>query len=138
MNEIDTRLVNTLLSQGFQIHTYRIIDQSSAVVTWAEGTDEVTANAALALFDWSESAHVAWRRDQAATAIKFNGDFTAMVMAMVHEINILRQWITDFKSVVFGAGSLAALKTGVAGLPNLPDRTKIQAVTLLKAKRLEE
>lgn len=68
--ELRGRLVNTLLSQGFQIHTYRIIDQSSAVVTWAEGTDEVAANAALDAFDWTEAAHTAWTLDNQKAAAK--------------------------------------------------------------------
>ena len=53
----------------------------------------------------------------------------AVVKLTVDEINSLRQWITDFKVEVAAANSLASLKTGVAGLPNVPDRTYDQART---------
>ena len=53
----------------------------------------------------------------------------AVVKLTVDEINTLRQWITDFKVEVAAANSLASLKTGVAGLPNVPDRTYDQART---------
>ena len=53
----------------------------------------------------------------------------AVVKLTVDEINTLRQWITDFKVEVDLANNLASLKTGVAGLPNVPDRTYDQART---------
>lgn len=48
---------------------------------------------------------------------------------LLDEINSLRQWITDFKAAVAGAATLAALKTAVAALPNMPARTMGQAKT---------
>ena len=55
----------------------------------------------------------------------------AVVKLMVDENNLLRQWMADFKAAVAAAGSLAALKTGVAGLPNVPQRTYQQAKTAI-------
>jgi hypothetical protein len=47
----------------------------------------------------------------------------------VDEINLLRQWITSFKAAVAAATSLADLKTRVAALANMPDRTLSQYKT---------
>lgn len=55
----------------------------------------------------------------------------AVVKLVVDENNLLRQWMADFKAAVAAAGSLAALKTGVAGLPNVPQRTYQQAKTAI-------
>jgi hypothetical protein len=51
----------------------------------------------------------------------------AIVKLTVDELNDLRNWVMSFKAVVSGAGTFAALKTAVAGLPNLPARTYAQA-----------
>ncbi len=56
-----------------------------------------------------------------------NVAFRAFVKLVVDENNLLREWITDFKAAVASAGSLGALKTGVASLPNVPQRTYQQA-----------
>ena len=47
------------------------------------------------------------------------------------EFNALRDWLTSFKAAVAGAGTLAALKTSVAALPNTPARTTAQLKTAL-------
>ena len=60
-----------------------------------------------------------------------NVAFRAFVKLVVDENNLLRQWITDFKAAVAAASSLGALKTGVAGLPNVPQRTYQQAKTAI-------
>lgn len=51
----------------------------------------------------------------------------AVVILTVDELNILRQWVMSFKAAVAAATSLADLKTRVAALPNLNDRTNAQA-----------
>lgn len=51
----------------------------------------------------------------------------AIFDVLLGEFNILRNWLMSFKSVVAAANSLAELKTAVANLPNLPDRTLGQA-----------
>jgi hypothetical protein len=53
------------------------------------------------------------------------------VKLLVDELNILRQWITEFKAATAAASSLANLKTGVAALPNVPQRTYTQAKTAI-------
>lgn len=58
----------------------------------------------------------------------------AIVLTAIDEINILRDWITQFKIAVAGAATLAALKTAVANLPNLPQRTAQQAKTAITNK----
>jgi len=52
----------------------------------------------------------------------------ALAALLLSEINALRSWITDFKAAVAGAASLANLKTAVAALPKMPDRTRTQAI----------
>lgn len=53
---------------------------------------------------------------------------------LVDEINALRQWEMSFKAAVAAATSLADLKTSVAALPNLPDRTLAQAKSAIQTK----
>lgn len=50
----------------------------------------------------------------------------ALALITMDEINLLRQWVADFKGQVAAASSLADLKTRVAALPNTPDRTTTQ------------
>lgn len=47
----------------------------------------------------------------------------------VDELNIIRQWITDFKAQTAAATNLSNFQSRVASLPNLPDRTYAQAKT---------
>ncbi len=53
---------------------------------------------------------------------------------LVDEENLIRQWLMSFKVEVAAATSLADLKTRVATLPAMPDRTMAQAKTAMKAK----
>ncbi len=78
-------------------------------------------------------------RDSAALAV--NSDTAALYKALraaaavlVDEINVIRQWEMSFKTEVAAASSLADLKTRVATLPALPDRTLAQAKTAIQAK----
>jgi hypothetical protein len=50
------------------------------------------------------------------------------------EINILRQWLTDFKADVAASVSLADLKARVALLSDLPDRNLTQLKNQIKAR----
>jgi hypothetical protein len=56
----------------------------------------------------------------------------AVAALTVDELNDLRAWITSFKAEVAAASSLADLKTRVAALPNLPQRTYAQARTAVR------
>jgi hypothetical protein len=56
----------------------------------------------------------------------------AVVVLTVDELNDLRSWITSFKAEVAAASSLADLKTRVATLPSLPQRTYAQARTAVR------
>jgi hypothetical protein len=58
----------------------------------------------------------------------------AIVLLTMDEVNNLRGWIVSFKAATAAASSLADLKTRVAALPNMPDRTTNQLVTELSAK----
>jgi hypothetical protein len=58
----------------------------------------------------------------------------AIMLLAADEVNLLREWIMLFKAAVAGAGTLAALKTAVAALPNLDQRTKPQVLTRWRTK----
>lgn len=58
----------------------------------------------------------------------------AIVLLTMDEINNLRGWIVSFKAATAAASSLADLKTRVAALPNMPNRTTNQLVNALSAK----
>lgn len=58
----------------------------------------------------------------------------AFASITVDEINILRQWITSFKTQVALATTLADLKTRVAGLPAVNDRTLSQLKTAIQSR----
>lgn len=56
------------------------------------------------------------------------------ILVLIDEINLLRQWTTDFKAQTALASNLADFKTRTAGLSNMPARTGTQARTAIKAK----
>jgi hypothetical protein len=58
--------------------------------------------------------------------------YRAVATVLVDEENAIRSWLTDFKAAVAGAATLAALKTAVAALPNMPARTLAQAKTAVQ------
>lgn len=58
----------------------------------------------------------------------------SIVLLLVDELNSLRTQWRDFQTVVDAAANLGAMKTGVAGLPTLNDRTYSQARTAIGNK----
>jgi hypothetical protein len=101
------------------------------------------AQATINAFDDSPTGDAAYLnqlgRDQAVDAI--DNDRTshwkaerAAAAVLVDEINLLRDWNTGLASAVAAATSLADLKTRVALLPALPDRTLSQAKTAIQNK----
>lgn len=56
----------------------------------------------------------------------------AIASVVIDELNVIRQWVMSFKTEVAAATNLADLKTRVAALPNLNDRTAAQARTAVK------
>lgn len=58
----------------------------------------------------------------------------AILMTLFDENNNNREWIQAFKGQVALATSLADLKTRVATLPDMPDRTVQQAQTAVQSK----
>lgn len=57
----------------------------------------------------------------------------AIIIVLLDEINSLRSWIRSFKTETAAATNLANFQTRVATLPNMPDRTTVQARTAIKA-----
>lgn len=58
----------------------------------------------------------------------------AILLTIFDENNNTRQWIQSFKAAVAASTSLADLKTRVAALPDMPDRTIAQAKTAVQNK----
>jgi hypothetical protein len=56
----------------------------------------------------------------------------ALALTTLSEINLLRQWVTDFKAATAAATNLANLQTRVAALPNVPQRTAQQLREAIK------
>ena len=57
---------------------------------------------------------------------------TAYSDILKDEFNLVRGWITDFKVEVAAAANLGDLKTRIAGMPDLPDRTLAQLKTAIQ------
>lgn len=56
----------------------------------------------------------------------------ALAMTTLSEVNILRDWITQFKAATAAATTLANLQTRVAALPAVPTRTSQQLRDAIK------
>lgn len=50
----------------------------------------------------------------------------ALAETAIDEINIIRRWDMSLKTAVAAASTLAQLKTNIAALPSLPDRTSLE------------
>lgn len=98
---------------------------------------QASAQPIINAFDGSQAAQDLWdatvgeSQKQAVTFINKTDSnakaLRAIAAVLVDEINSVREWITSFKAQVALASSLADLKTRVAGLPDMPDRTLAQA-----------
>lgn len=58
----------------------------------------------------------------------------AVLMTMLDEINVLRQWCTTLRSHLAIASSMADQRSRIGGMPPLPDRTTAQARTAVRNK----
>lgn len=98
---------------------------------------QAQAQPTIDAFDGSQAAQNAWQDDQnkyqAKTYMVATTDlgksYRAVANIMVEEINAVREWTVSLKAAVAAATTLADLKTRVAALPDLPDRTLAQAKT---------
>lgn len=127
-------LGNLILAAGLEPGSFwLVLDETSATITYAEGTAQSLKDAAQAVinvFDFSDAAQLlrnnAGLRVQAKAAIAGDQTFgtrltVAIDLTALDAINVLRAWITTFKAEVAAATSLANLQTRVANnTPNLP------------------
>ncbi|SRR6266545_6597808 len=104
---------------------------------------QTAAQSIIDAFDDSDAAQLSFEntqaRAEAGNAIDNNKDeehklIRAIAAVIIDELNVLREWDVSFKVEVAAATSLADLKTRVATLPDLSDRTLAQAVTAIKNK----
>ena len=56
----------------------------------------------------------------------------AMLKLLLKDNNALRKWVNDFKTAISESSSLADVKTKVAALPDMPERTKPQVMKALE------
>jgi hypothetical protein len=106
----------------------------------ATAQQQTDAQAALTAFDWSQAAHDAWLNLQDRTAAAAKLDLTTaeakvlrgLVLALVDELNNIRQWLVAFKAATAASTNYATLKSGIGGLSNMPDRTLAQAKTAIQ------
>lgn len=131
------RLFQTIIAGGVAIFSV-----NSDGLVWPSNLQS-QADPIIAAFDDSDAAQAAAdnlsARSAALDEIDNNRNaelklLRASAAVLVDEINNLRDWITSFKVAVAGASTLANLKTAVAALPDMPDRTLAQAVTAIKNK----
>jgi hypothetical protein len=119
--------VSYLLGSGDQVEVYTPVDLTA-------GEQITLANVVAAHTPPTALEHL---RAQAKRLLDENASeqfklTRAVVLVAMDEVNLLRQWVTDFKAQVALATSLADLKTRVAGLDNLPQRTAAQAKTAVR------
>jgi hypothetical protein len=84
-------------------------------------------------------AHIAWRDEASRFLVNDpRPEMKAMrglFYALLDEINVLRQWITTFKTQTAAASSLANFQSRVASnTPNMPDRTPQQGLNAILDK----
>lgn len=58
----------------------------------------------------------------------------AVASVILDELNILRGWTRDLQAGIAGASSLAQVKTAVASLPSLTDRTLAQVKSAINSR----
>lgn len=119
-------------------------DGSFTVAYQASATSQQIAQgeSLKANFDFSQTAEDAWVVSQAESTAKSkytNTDdlgrlFRAVVSLLIDELNTLREWDMSLQAAVAASTSLADLKTRVAALSSLPDRTVGQAATAINNK----
>ena len=132
------RLDAALQDAGVPVNAISLTGPASALLTyqpWAT-PEQVSAGAALlAGFDWSQSAQDAWVvglfRQSANSQLGTPGGaghlVRGVVATLIDELNSVRGWLVAFKAQVDLSSSLADLKTRIASLPDMPDRTLSQA-----------
>lgn len=138
MSTPNADLGDALAAAGIPVETVRMVGGALAVAYLATATPAQVAQgeSIRAAFDPSDAAQVV--RDTAASIAlakgtfqdatsEFGRDLRGVALVTMDEVNILRSWITSFKAAVAGAATLAALKTAVAALPDVPQRNAIQA-----------
>jgi hypothetical protein len=97
---------------------------------------------AVNTFDWTDVAHAAWEltKDRAEATADLNDLaapnklLRALLLVLLDELNNIREWLVSFQNQVALATTLADLKTRVATLPAMPDRTAAQARTAIGNK----
>ena len=97
--------------------------------------ERVDRDAAIAAVRLAEAAQALLddRADAVADLLDRRSGMLVRALAdtIKDELNILRFWTRDFKDAVDAATSLATLKTSVAAMPTLGDRTLTQLRTAI-------
>ena len=100
------------------------------------------AQSALAAFDWSQTAQDAWelqqRRVEAKAALAEakaeSATLRALLLIVLDEFNLHSAKTNAILTAIDNAATLAALKTAVAAITDLPTRTAAQLRTAIQNK----
>ncbi len=137
-SQLNDRLYSDLQNAGISVDGIggMVSPYNPATVVIFPSNLQAPSQATINAFDGSQSAQDAWNlipQDQKGAVRLINlldanaRAYRAVAAMAIDEINTLREWIVAFQAQVALASTLADLKTRVAGLPNLPDRTLAQA-----------
>ncbi len=143
--QLTDRLYDSLQNAGISVDGISgvISPWNPATVSVQPSNLQAAAQATINAFDGSQAAQDAWNlipQDQKGAVRLINlldayaRSYRATAALTVDEINTLREWIVSFQAAVAAASSLANLQSRVAALPNLPDRTLVQAKNAFIAK----
>ena len=139
---------DVLLAAGWRIETAQPGAIASGYerlsVTWIQDPDN-PQGAVPAYTDTLIATRIAAEAATTAASITFQSQLDnaerivkGLGLTILDEINLLRQWTTDYKAVVAAATTLADLKTRVASMPALTQRTvaQLKDAVLTKAQAL--
>ena len=137
------RLRQTLRDAGVLIDDVSIgVEGQSSTVKVFPASLQASAQPHINAFDWSAAAdsdydnlqHRAIAKALLSDPIEHAKLLRALAEITKDEINLLRQWLVSFKAQVAAATTLADLKTRVATLPAMPDRTLAQLKTAMESR----
>lgn len=105
---------------------YELIDPANLRAGWTLEPDTAMADLLAALRGAA--------KEQLDAQSSSDALLRAVVLVLIDELNVLRQWLTAFKVQTAAATNLANFQLRVAGLPATTDRTAQQARDAIKTK----
>lgn len=131
--------IPTILSLIRPGEIWRLAGTTYADLEWLD----VTVKPTLAEIQSADANFIALKapKDRDAAIIQLNADTSpnskfirAIMLILVDEINLLREQFEALKAANTAASTYAGLKSGIQGLPAMPDRTPAQARNAIQNK----